>query len=55
VHFVTGTDEHGFKIQKAALDKGLPPQEFCDTISQQFRVCFRPDSQLIVFLTQGNL
>ncbi|KAF9071105.1 tRNA synthetases class I (M)-domain-containing protein [Rhodocollybia butyracea] len=37
VHFVTGSDEHGFKIQKAALDKGLPPQEFCDTISQQFR------------------
>ncbi|KAJ4000009.1 tRNA synthetases class I (M)-domain-containing protein [Lentinula boryana] len=37
VCFVTGTDEHGLKIQKAALDKGLPPKEFCDGISQQFR------------------
>ncbi|KIK67088.1 hypothetical protein GYMLUDRAFT_257036 [Collybiopsis luxurians FD-317 M1] len=37
VLFVTGTDEHGLKIQKAAFDKGLHPKEFCNTISQQFR------------------
>ncbi|KAK7470396.1 methionyl-tRNA synthetase [Stygiomarasmius scandens] len=37
VVFVTGTDEHGLKIQKAAKAQGLPPREFCDTISQQFR------------------
>ncbi|KAJ3881841.1 tRNA synthetases class I (M)-domain-containing protein [Lentinula edodes] len=37
VSFVTGTDEHGLKIQKAALNKGLPPKEFCDAISLQFR------------------
>ncbi|KAE9401572.1 hypothetical protein BT96DRAFT_880158 [Gymnopus androsaceus JB14] len=37
VYFMTGTDEHGLKIQKAALDKGLSPKEFCDSISQQFR------------------
>ncbi|KAJ4468206.1 tRNA synthetases class I (M)-domain-containing protein [Lentinula aciculospora] len=37
VRFVTGTDEHGLKIQKVAMDKGLPPKEFCDAISQQFR------------------
>lgn len=39
VLFLAGTDEHGLKIQKAAKDKGLPPPEFCDQISEQFRVC----------------
>ncbi|KAJ3757236.1 tRNA synthetases class I (M)-domain-containing protein [Lentinula raphanica] len=37
VYFITGTDEHGLKIQKAALDKGLLPKKFCDELSQQFR------------------
>ena len=42
VEFLTGTDEHGLKIQKAAHAKCLPPSEFCDLISSQFRVwsCF---------------
>ncbi|KIY64123.1 hypothetical protein CYLTODRAFT_425519 [Cylindrobasidium torrendii FP15055 ss-10] len=35
--FVTGTDEHGLKIQKAAQAKGLDPQEFCDSLSVHFR------------------
>ncbi|KAK0499452.1 tRNA synthetases class I (M)-domain-containing protein, partial [Armillaria luteobubalina] len=35
--FVTGTDEHGLKIQKAAQAKGLPPREFCDQLSTHFR------------------
>lgn len=52
VYFVTGTDEHGLKIQKAALDKELPPKEFCDSISQQFRVCFRFDVWLILVLME---
>ncbi len=30
VWFLTGTDEHGRKIQKAAEDAGLSPQEFAD-------------------------
>lgn len=50
VYFMTGTDEHGLKIQKAALDKGLSPKEFCDSISQQFRVCFRFSDWLILVL-----
>jgi len=37
VWFLTGTDEHGRKIQKAAEAKGLEPQDFCDQMSLQFR------------------
>ncbi|EKM59998.1 uncharacterized protein PHACADRAFT_192397 [Phanerochaete carnosa HHB-10118-sp] len=34
---MTGTDEHGLKIQQAAKAKGLEPQAFCDELSQHFR------------------
>ncbi len=37
VHFLTGTDEHGLKIQRAAENKGLDTLNFCDEISQTFR------------------
>ncbi len=37
VCFVTGTDEHGLKIQRAAEKKGLNTLEFCNEISQTFR------------------
>ena len=37
VHFLTGTDEHGLKIQRAAEKKGLDPILFCDEISKNFR------------------
>ena len=37
VHFLTGTDEHGLKIQKAAEKHNASPKEFCDKISQTFR------------------
>ncbi|PIW63522.1 MAG: methionine--tRNA ligase [Candidatus Omnitrophica bacterium CG12_big_fil_rev_8_21_14_0_65_50_5] len=37
VHFLTGTDEHGQKIQKAADEKGISPKEFTDQISPKFR------------------
>jgi methionyl-tRNA synthetase len=37
VHFLTGTDEHGLKIQRAAESKNVDPQIFCDEISQTFR------------------
>jgi methionyl-tRNA synthetase len=36
VSFLTGTDEHGLKIQKAAQEKGLDTQEFCNEISKTF-------------------
>ncbi len=37
VFFLTGTDEHGQKVEKAAADKGLDPQTFTDRVSQTFR------------------
>jgi methionyl-tRNA synthetase len=37
VFFLTGTDEHGQKVEKAALDAGLDPQSFTDGIAAQFR------------------
>ncbi len=37
VKFLTGTDEHGLKIQQAADAAGKTPQEFCDEIAPKFR------------------
>jgi len=37
VHFLTGTDEHGLKIQRAAKQKNIEPLKFCDEISLTFR------------------
>ena len=36
VKFLTGTDEHGLKIQQAADAEGLSPKEFADLIAPQF-------------------
>lgn len=32
VFYLTGTDEHGLKIQKKAIDAGITPQEYVDKI-----------------------
>ena len=37
VYFLTGTDEHGLKIQKAAEKNGKKPLAYCDEISEIFR------------------
>ena len=37
VMFLTGTDEHGQKVEKAATDKGVTPRAFTDSVSQNFR------------------
>ena len=37
VVFMTGTDEHGLKVQRAAEANGLTPQEQADQTSQRFR------------------
>ena len=37
VHFLTGTDEHGQKIQRAAKDNKMDPLDFCNKISQTFK------------------
>jgi len=36
VLMITGTDEHGQKIQRAAESHGRSPQEYCDRISSSF-------------------
>ena len=36
VFFLTGTDEHGQKIQRAAEKKNMDPKSFCDEISKTF-------------------
>ncbi len=36
VWFLTGTDEHGQKIERSASAAGIPPQQFADQISAQF-------------------
>ena len=37
VLFLTGTDEHGQKVQKSAAAAGMEPQDFVDQVSQRFR------------------
>ncbi len=37
VFFLTGTDEHGDKIVRAARKKGLTPREYVDRVSRLFR------------------
>ncbi len=37
VLFLTGTDEHGQKIQKEAEKNKKDPKEFCDELSEKFR------------------
>src|SRR5690348_17380512 len=37
VRFLTGTDEHGQKVEKSARAAGVDPQTFCDRVSQNFR------------------
>ena len=37
VFFLTGTDEHGLKIQRAAEKNNKKPLEFCDEISKTFK------------------
>jgi len=36
VYFLTGTDEHGLKIQRAAEKQNKDPKSFCDEISKTF-------------------
>ena len=37
VYFLTGTDEHGLKIQRSAEKNNKAPKEFCDEISKTFK------------------
>ena len=37
VHFLTGADEHGQKVQASAKKRGIAPQQFVDEVSAEFR------------------
>jgi len=41
VYFLTGTDEHGIKIQKTAAAKGVTPQQLCDENSAKFQAAWK--------------
>ncbi|MDP8012677.1 MAG: methionine--tRNA ligase [Nanoarchaeota archaeon] len=41
VFFLTGTDEHGEKIQKSAIAAGKTPQEFVDGIVDRFKATWK--------------
>ncbi|MFH1112060.1 MAG: methionine--tRNA ligase [Patescibacteria group bacterium] len=41
VFFLTGTDEHGAKVQQAAEAAGLTPKEFADKTSQTFKQAWK--------------
>ena len=36
--FLTGLDEHGQKVQKAATEQGLNPQDYCDDLAASWKV-----------------
>lgn len=37
VHFLTGTDEHGQKVQASARKRGITPQQLADEVSAEFQ------------------
>ncbi|MCL2503355.1 MAG: methionine--tRNA ligase [Coriobacteriia bacterium] len=36
VFFLTGLDEHGQKVEQAAVEHGIEPQEWCDNLAEKF-------------------
>lgn len=41
VKFMTGTDEHGQKVEKSAMNSDIDPQSFTDKVSEKFREAFK--------------
>ena len=41
VFFLTGSDEHGIKIQKTAQENGISPKEHCDNTSNEFKKAWK--------------
>src|SRR5512137_2997191 len=39
VFFLTGLDEHGQKVEQAAVAEGKTPQAYCDELSAVWRAC----------------
>ncbi|MBI4623531.1 MAG: methionine--tRNA ligase [Verrucomicrobia bacterium] len=40
VNFLTGTDEHGQKVQASARERGIEPQQYVDEIAAEFRALY---------------
>ena len=40
--FLTGTDEHGINIERAAAERGIPIKEHVDEIFKEFQKAFAP-------------
>ncbi len=40
-YMLTGTDEHGIKIQKTSAQNGQTPKDFCDNNAQKFIDCWK--------------
>jgi len=41
VFFLTGTDEHGAKIERAACKLGMSPKEFADSVSAKYQATWK--------------
>jgi len=41
VFFLTGLDEHGSKVEKAAKQANLEPQKFCDQMAEEFKTAWK--------------
>ncbi len=41
VFFLTGTDEHGIKIQKTSKEQGMTPKELCDMNAEKFKQAWK--------------
>jgi len=41
VYFLTGTDEHGQKVWKAAQEKGIETKQFVDEVVERFKVAWK--------------
>ena len=54
VHLLTGTDEHGLKIQKAAQASGQEPRDFCDKKHSRFRVRTVPGNAIQILFVDGD-
>ena len=52
VYFLTGTDEHGSKIEQAAFARGLTPKEHADEIVVKFREVAQKVNATIDFLVR---
>ena len=54
VMFLTGTDEHGQKIEDKAKDAGVTPQEYVDKIVEGEGGVLRPDGGLLLHHHPGR-